>query len=291
MVQRILITGASGGLGQVLFNSLKTRYDVLGTYFQNPQPNLTKLDLRDNQATLALAADFKPDLILNTVAWTDVDGCERDFRQAFALNIETALSLRLAIVAQACKLVHISTNDIFSGEDGLYTEIDPPQPLNSYARTKYIAEQLFMDLPEVLILRFTFLSWWTAGKTSFSRWLVQSLQQGQSVKLFKDQYNAPLYVDTLVEWLESLWHLNGVYHLASQRRSRLETGLALAQALNLNTGLIEAVSIHDSHLFAPRPQDVSLKADKIKQATGLNAIFETEIAKLAAALPDDLRQN
>jgi len=290
MVQRILIAGASGGLGKTLYHALHKRYEVLGTCFLHTQPHLQTLDLRDAEATQKLLTEFKPDLLINTVAWTDVDGCERDLRQAFALNLETALSIRLALENQNCKLIHISTNDIFSGSEGPFTEDDRPDPVNIYARTKYMAEQLFADLPTALILRFTFLSWWTSGKTSFSRWLVQSLLQGQSVKLFKDQYNAPLYVGTLVEWLEQLWHLQGVYHLGSERRSRLETGLALAQAFNLNTDLIEAVSVHDSHLYAPRPLDVSLSAEKLRLETGLSASFNTEIAKLAAALPDDLKE-
>jgi len=291
MVQRILIAGASGGLGNTLYQALHKRYEVLGTCFQHTMPHFQTLDLRDFEATNKLLADFQPDLLINTVAWTDVDGCERDLRQAFGLNLETALSIRLAVAAQNCKLIHISTNDLFSGLQSLSNEEDRPQPVNVYARTKYMAEQLFADLPNALILRFTFLSWWTSGKTSFSRWLVQSLQQGQTIKLFKDQYNAPLYVGTLVEWLEQLWHLQGVYHLGSERRSRLDTGLALAQALNLNTDLIEAVSVHDSHLYAPRPLDVSLSSEKLKQATGLSAHFDTEIAKLAAALPADLQPN
>lgn len=290
MVKRILIAGASGGLGNTLFKALNQDYEVLGTCYQHSQPHLRRLDLRDADATEQLLAEFQPDLLINTVAWTDVDGCEKDLRQAFKLNLESALSLRLAIAAHPCKLIHISTNDIFSGGPGPFDENDPPAPINTYARTKYMAEQLLSDLPEVLILRFTFLSWWTSGKTSFSRWLVQSLQTGQHIKLFKDQYNSPLYVGTLVEWIKQLWHLKGVYHLGSERRSRLETGLALAQALNLDTSLIAPVSVQDSHLYAPRPQDVSLSAEKLAHETGLKTTFNAEIAKLAAALPPDLKQ-
>ncbi|PIQ24440.1 hypothetical protein COW36_24630 [bacterium (Candidatus Blackallbacteria) CG17_big_fil_post_rev_8_21_14_2_50_48_46] len=289
MYERILITGASGGLGGVLFQSLKERYTVLGTCFQHPGSELTVLDLRDISATLSLCERFQPDLIINTVAWTDVDGCERDYRVAFEKNVQTALAVRLATEACEAKLIHISTNDIFSGAQGHYSESDLPEPINHYSRTKYLAEQVVQDLPRALILRFTFLSWWATGKTSFARWLVESLQRGKEVRLFQDQFNAPLYVGTLLEWLEQLWTLEGVYHLASERRSRWDAGMALAQALNLNTDLILPGSFKTSDLPAPRPADVSLSAEKLLRETGLKTSLAQEIAKMVRAVPEDLR--
>lgn len=290
MYQRILITGASGGLGQVLYRSLKQAgKTVLGTYLHHPQPQLYPLDLRDRQAIQRLCQTFQPDLLINTVAWTDVDGCEQNFEKAFDLNVLTTLSIRLAAEASGTKVLHISTNDIFSGQTGHYSESAPPLPMNHYARTKYMAEQILADLPSVLILRFTFLSWWASGKTTFARWLVQSLHNQQEVQLLTDQFNSPIYVETLADWLPQLWHLHGVYHLASERRSRWQTGMAIAQGLELNTQLIKPTSIHTLRLRAPRPADVSLQADKLFQATGLKTSFETEIRKLIQALPPELR--
>ena len=152
-----------------------------------------------------------------------------------------------------------------------------------------MAEQVFADLPGVLILRFTFLSWWATGKTAFARWLVESLSKGQHVGLFTDQYNAPLYVGTLLEWLDQLWGLEGVYHLASERRSRWDAGMAIAQELNLDTTLIREASVHQSVLPAPRPVDVSLSAAKLTADTGLQTTFAVEVQKLLAHLPQDLR--
>lgn len=289
MYEKILIMGASGGLGQVLYRSLqRDGKHVLGTYLNHPQADLHPLDLRDRQATLRLCQEFQPDLLINTVAWTDVDGCERDYEQAFELNVLTTLSARLAAEASGAKLLHISTNDIFSGQAGAYQETDQPNPINHYARTKYIAEQILSDLPSVLILRFTFLSWWASGKTAFARWLVQSLQNQQPIKLFVDQFNAPVFVETLGEWLQQLWHLTGIYHLASERRSRWETGMAIAQGLGLNTHLIQPASLQVFNLPAPRPSDVSLRADKLSQATGLQTDFAAEIEKLLQAIPAEL---
>jgi dTDP-4-dehydrorhamnose reductase len=288
MYQRILITGASGGLGHVLFAALSERYQVLGTCLHHPAPALQSLDLRDRAAVLAVCKTFKPDLIINTVAWTDVDGCEQDFARAFDLNVATAVSVRLAAQATGAKVMHISTNDIFSGTQPLWDETQVPQPLNVYARTKYMAEQVLSDLPGVLMLRFTFLSWWATGKTAFARWLVESLCQRQSVGLFTDQYNAPIYVGTLLEWLEQLWELEGVYHLASERRSRWDAGMAIAQGLGLDTRLVREASVHHSVLPAPRPVDVSLSAARLAAATGLQTTFAHEVQKLISHLPADL---
>ena len=290
MYQRIVITGASGGLGQVLFQALSRSHTVLGTCFQHPAPALQVLDLRNRQAAVELFSAFKPDLIINTVAWTDVDGCEQDFARAFDLNVETAVSVRLAAQATGARVLHISTNDIFSGQEPLCTEQITPHPINVYSQTKYMAEQVFADLPGVLILRFTFLSWWATGKTAFARWLVESLRKGHHVGLFTDQYNAPLYVGTLLEWLEQLWGLEGVYHLASERRSRWDAGMAIARGLNLDTTLIGEASVHQSVLPAPRPVDVSLSAAKLTADTGLQTTSAAEVQTLLAHLPQDLRE-
>ena len=286
--RRILLTGASGGLGAALLRHLKPRHEVLGLCFRHPAEGLVALDLSEPGPIAKLARKFGPDLILHTVGLTDVDLCDRDLAKALDINTRSTLHVRLAAEALDCKVVHISTNDVFDGGLGMYRETDIPLPVNMYSETKLMAEKMFYNYPAALILRFTTLSWYASGKTTFASWLVNSLRQGRPVSLYTDQFNSPLYVATLAEWIEALFDAEGIYHLGSQRRSRWEAGMAIATALGLDTGLIRPSSLQDAAVLAPRPRDVSLDCSRVQADWGLETAFESEIRRLVADLPEQL---
>lgn len=283
--RRILLTGASGGLGSALYQHWNQRHEVKGLCFSHCQPGLEVLDLTHKAPILELAQRFQPDLIVHTVGMTDVDRCDRDLELALDVNTRTTLHTRLAAEAVGCKLIHISTNDVFSGAEGLYREADRPEPVNMYSKTKLMAEEMLYGYPNSLILRFTILSWYAAGKTTFATWLVQSLQAGKEVPLYTDQFNSPLYIGTLAEWIEALFEAQGIYHLGCGRHSRWEAGVTLARALNLDTRLIQEGSVQALKVLAPRPLDVSLDCSKVAADYGLTTTLQAEVDKLVADLP------
>ena len=96
-----------------------------------------------------------------------------------------------------------------------------------------------------------------------------------------------LYVSTLAHWIEALFEAEGLYHLTSERRSRWETGMAIAKALDLDTSLIQPGRAADAPAFAPRPLDVSLDGSRVQRDWGLSTSFEAEVAKLLQDLPPD----
>lgn len=287
--RRILITGASGGLGAELLRRWQTHHTVHGLCFQHPAAGLERIDLRAPQAILACVQRFQPELIVHTVGLTDVDRCERDLALALDINARSTLHVRLAAESLGCGLIHISTNDVFSGRQGMYTEADLAQPINWYSKTKLMAEEMLYGYPHSLILRFTLLSWYASGKTSFARWLCESLRAGRAVQLFADQFNSPLYVGTLARWIEQLFDARGIYHLASERQSRLETGRQLAEAMALPVALIRPGYVADAALAAARPLDVSLDGRQVAQDWGLQSTLAAELNALVAACPPDLR--
>lgn len=283
--KRILLTGASGGLGAALYAHLSPRHELIGLCHANPQPGLRELDLREPAPILALARDFRPEIILHTVGLTDVDLCDRDLEKALDINTRTTLHARLAAEAVGARLIHVSTNDVFGGETGMYREDDPALPVNMYSHTKLMAEKMLYRCERALILRFTILSWYASGKTTFAAWLVNSLRAGKRVSLYTDQYNSPIYVSTLADWIERLFAAEGVYHLGSERRSRWQTGVAIAEALGLDTSLIDTSSAAAAPAYAPRPLDVSLNCEKVADDWGLQTRFAEEIARLVADAP------
>ena len=289
MSKRILLTGASGGLGSALYQAWQQKYTLLGLAHQNAHQDLQAIDLVQPEPIAELVKSWQPDLIVHTVGLTDVDRCDREPAAAMDINVNTTLNIRLAAEAIGCKVIHISTNDVFGGQSGMYLETDLPEPINFYSHTKLMAEKMFYGYENSLILRFTILSWYASGKTAFARWLVESLRAGQSVRLFQNQFNAPLYVSTLAKWIEVLFEATGTYHLGSERHSRYEAGYALAEAMGLDTSLIIPGRVEDVAFDAPRPLDVSLNCQKVAKDWGLQTRLEDEIAQMLKTCPEDLK--
>lgn len=287
--RRILLTGASGGLGSALQQAWKTRHEVLGLYYSHPVPEALQADLTQPEPILQLAQDFQPDIIMHTVGLTDVDLCDRDLSLALDINTRSTLHARLAAEAVGAKMIHVSTNDVFDGEAGMFHEEQRPRPINMYSHTKYMAETMLYGYANSLILRFTILSWYAAGKTTFARWICDSLRAQQEITLYTNQYNSPVYISTLAEWIEALFDVQGIYHLGSQRHSRWETGLAIAQAMGLNTDLVQQGLVQQNSFSAPRPLDVSLDCSKALRDHGLQSTLKQEVERLVADCPADLR--
>lgn len=284
---KILLTGASGGLGSAMYKKWSQTHEVLGLRYQNPhRSELQTLDLRHRTAVLDTVSRFKPDIIVNTVALANVDQCETDIALAFETNVVTALNLRLAAEASQSKLIHISTNDIFDGNTGMYTEDSLANPVNFYAKSKLMAEQVLHGYAQSLILRLTFLSWIASSKQTFVAWIAESLKKGEAVHLFEDQFNSPLYIDTVVNWVEQLFEARGILHLGSERHSRYETGIRIAHMLktearmNIDLNLVIPRSIKAVSLSAARPLDVSLNCQKAAQQWGLKTDIDQEVRAL-----------
>jgi dTDP-4-dehydrorhamnose reductase len=271
----------------VLYQCLETAgYQVMGLGLSHADPPLARLDLRDQAAFSHLAQAFAPEIIIHTVALTDVDRCEREPALADALNVQT--TRHVCEVAQQCraKVIYVSTCDVFSGVEGMYRETDQPQPVNIYAHTKYQAEQVVARIPSALIVRLTFVAWFIAGKPAFPAWLVSQLQAGQRVGLFADQWNAPLSVFTAARWLTHLLDAQGIYHLASERVSRWQVGYDIAQGLGLPLDLLDSVSLDRAALVARRPVDVSLCGEKLSRDWQLQTTWPQELAILLAHCPE-----
>lgn len=280
----ILLTGASGALGRVLGPVLQAQgHRVQGWCWQHPGPGASvAVDLRDLQAVQWHMDRLQPELLIHTAALTDVDACEQDPDRAFAHNVTATVHLRQALGSRGVKVIHMSTNDVFDGRRGAYTETDVPQPINVYARSKYLAEQVWQDVPHVLIVRATFLAPHMQGKQGFFAWVCEHLRAQQPLRVVTDQWNAPLSVGTLSQWIAKLLEAEGICHLASERLSRYAQACAIARELGADAALITPCTRSELSAVwaAPRPADVSLVQGVLAQARGLHTTFAHEITHL-----------
>lgn len=279
--RRLLVTGASGLLGGNLLYLLPREWEILGiterTILQSPwstrsflSTNLLPGGGRDIEDIIT---DWKPEVIIHTLALTNVDRCETDRTAAAALH--TILTKRIADVATQKKihLVHISTDHLFDGTASTpYRETDLPHPVNYYAETKWQGEQVVQEFGgRSTIVRTNFFGYNIQEKQDLAGWMMGELNTGRTLKLFSDVFFSPLLVNILVEQIR--WIIDeraeGLYHVAAHDAcSKYEFGMQLAHAFRFGTGSIIPMSIDESHLTVTRPKNMSLDVSKFEGAIG-----------------------
>lgn len=264
---KILITGANGMLGHRLALEVARRYETYVTQYGQPVTipgcqsfcfNLT------NPTPIAL----RPDLIIHTAALTDVDYCEE--HPAEAWNVNVTGTANLVKVFPKAKLVYISTDFVYDGESGNYCEADHPNPINVYGKTKHTAES-FLPEGSLVIRTCIFGHNLPQTKTSLPEKLIDQLKTNQHVNLFHDLYSTPIYTGLFTRVLLELIARNatGIWNLAgSERVSKYELGLKLAEVYGLNSVQITPGSARIFPFKASRPLDVSLNTTKISVFLG-----------------------
>ena len=151
MQKKILITGSNGLLGQKLIEALKNQHEVLATSIGDCIIGDTtgflyqSLDITDRSSVIKTFENFNPDVVINTAAMTDVDGCEEKKELCDKVNVAAVGYLRDECEKYSSHFIHISTDFIFDGEEGPYSETDEPNPLSYYGLSKLKSEQLLYD--------------------------------------------------------------------------------------------------------------------------------------------------
>jgi dTDP-4-dehydrorhamnose reductase len=269
-MKKILITGASGFLGYHLLKEACGKYEVYGLTHQNSCSFDCKLSIPcdiTNYIELGnLIDDIEPDLIIHAAALADLGFCEANREKSYSVNIEATANL--AGIASDLKVpfVFTSTDMVFDGERGLYTEEDDVNPINIYGEHKAIAEQKVLSLyPESLIVRLPLMfgSIAAAGNNFLSK-VIQQNKSGEETKLFTDEYRSVCGAHSIAKGiLELAGRSNGVIHLAGKERlSRYEFGIRATETLGLSESLIIPCSQQDVVFSYKRPKDVSMKIEK-----------------------------
>jgi len=267
-----LITGASGLLGhKIVLLAIKKGHEVHSTYREHPIKfgNPVKLDLTNqNQISKTILA-LEPQAIIHTAAYTDVDGCETNQDVAWKVNAEATKYLAIASANANSHLTYVSTDYVFDGGKGLYSEEDQPNPLSYYGCTKLKGEEFARKHAKSLcIVRTSVIYGWSqTPKLNFATWIIKNLNQGREVKVLTDQHVSPTLNSNLADMLLEIAEKEtmGTLHTAGASRvSRYEFALKLAEVFDLNKHAIKPAEIDDMQWKAKRPKDSSLNVSKAK---------------------------
>lgn len=275
---RILVTGASGLLGLNLAFQASRQHEVVGVVNRNRLVGVPfeqmSADLGSPDEVQRVLAYSRPDWIIHCAAMANLEECEKNPARAARINTWLPGTLAERAGWLGARFLHISTDAVFDGERGNYSEDDEPNPLSTYARTKQQGEQAVLSAnTESLLARVNFYGWSLRGQRSLAEFFYNALASGQGVRGFTDIFFCPLLVndlaDLLLEMLEK--NLSGIYHtVSSECISKYAFGVAVARQFRLDESLISPTSWKDGGLTARRSPNLTLNTDKLTSALGRN---------------------
>lgn len=206
---RALITGADGQLGWELQRTAPSAWEVKAF-------NRAGLDILDGEQVRRTVSELDPSLIVNTAAYTAVDRAEEEQQRAHAVNAEGARYVALAAVEHGARLIHISTDFVFDGENHRpYTSRDAPNPIGVYGVSKMEGERHVLDIcrDAAIILRTGWV--YSIHGNNFVKTMLRLNQDRDELKIVADQFGTPTWAKGLAEviWrIAANRDLLGIYH-------------------------------------------------------------------------------
>ena len=261
---RILITGSNGMLGQraVQFYSSKEDVELLATSVEEKSVvdsvDYISSDIKNRDEIKKVIHDYYPDFIIHTAAFTNVDLSEKLREDAWKINVKGVEYIAEAARAIDAHIIHISTDYIFDGKDGPYSENAKPNPVGYYGRTKLASENaLKISGTFFTILRSNVLYGIAPNsRPDFVRWVINSLNKKENIRIVKDQINNPAFIDDLVQGINKIidFKKTGTYNIGGKEfLSRYDFTLRIADFFNLDKDLITPISTEELKQPARRP--------------------------------------
>jgi dTDP-4-dehydrorhamnose reductase len=271
-VKRVVIIGAGGRLGAALVREYGKDFGVVGF-------NHAQLDLGQPAQMRETLGGMNFDALINTAAQTNVDRCETDQDEAFALNAEAPRVLAEICAQKKARFIHISTDYVFDGEKREpYREEDAARPVSVYGESKREGERRVLAAnDDALVVRVS----WVFGpdRPSFVDWAIGQAREREDVKAIADKWATPTYTLDLAAWLKPLIAdsaTNGILHLANsgecswQEYAQWALDCCRAEGIAMKAHKIGASSLAEMKSFiARRPVYSVLSSEKYAARTSV----------------------
>jgi len=268
---RIVVFGAGGRLGAALARDYAADHEILAWGRQ-------EADLSNPDRVADMVRQAAPDFVINSAAMTNVDECEKERAKSELVNATAPGSIAKAATAVGARMIHISTDYIFSGEKTApYTEEDEPAPVSWYGETKLAGERAVMHAEgRHAVVRVS----WVFGpdRDSFVDKALQTAIRGEPVKAVADKWSSPAYTVDIGEALKALLNPNapdGIYHVCNSGICTWMDWAAEAIAVAERTGIlapghqVEPLRLADiSAMIARRPVHSGMACRRIESLLG-----------------------
>jgi dTDP-4-dehydrorhamnose reductase len=295
---RILVTGANGLLGQKLVASLMhdPAVEVIAsarkpTALFMPRGFFATLDISNASQTRDTLQRYRPDVVINTAAMTQVDQCETEREACWRANVDATKFLVAACEAVGARLVHVSTDFIFDGTHGPLDETARPAPVNYYGESKLAGEKIVQQSKLAWAILRTVLVYGITedmSRTNIVLWVKNSLAAGKKIQVVNDQWRTPTLAEDLALGchLAAVQKATGIYHISgSEMMTPYDIAIATARFFKLDASLIEATDSTKFKQPAKRPLKTGFIIEKAKKDLGYHPhTFEEGLAVLASQI-------
>jgi dTDP-4-dehydrorhamnose reductase len=287
---KILITGANGFLGHYLAAQLlQKNIEVIATGKGNCRLPFSgaanfvyaPMDFADAENVSPVFNQHKPTVVVHAGAMSKPDECEENKEATWLVNVTGTANMLAVAEKYNCYFIYISTDFVFDGVKGMYTETDEPNPVNYYGQAKLEAEKLVQQYNGNWAIIRTVLVYGKplSGRSNILTIVKEKLEKGEGYKVVSDQIRTPTYVEDLAAGIISIieknktgtWHLSGADELTPYNMS-----CAVADYLQLDKKLLTEVTAASFTQPAVRPPKTGFNISKAKSELGYNPLSFAE---------------
>jgi dTDP-4-dehydrorhamnose reductase len=264
-MKKYLITGSSGLIGSQIVKDLLSKGHQVYSCYNKLKPADGKsihMDLTDSKDIENSLHEIKPDVIIHLAAMTNVDECETNEKIATTVNVDATKLLLIHATKFNSFFIYVSTDYVFDGIMGMYNESDTPKPLGIYGKTKLDGEkEVQKSQCNWCIARTSTPFGFHPTKKTFPIWVINNLKNNKKINIFTDQFTSPTYVPNLSKMLIEISEkkISGIIHVSGASRiSRFNFSQKIIEKLNLDSTLINPISLDQTESKNHRPKDSSL---------------------------------
>ena len=291
-MENILITGANGLLGQKCIQTFNSHaYRVVGcdlhenSYVRAKNLVYKQFDITNRISVKNVVEQFVPNAIINTAAFTNVDASEVEKEKCWKINVEGVENLVYAAQKVGSSIIQISTDYIFDGNNGPYTENDDPEPIGYYGKSKLAAENVLIKsgIDHAILRTMVLYGNGRNVRLNFVTWIIKKLQAGEKISVVTDQIGNPTLTDDLANVIKNVYEQKkyDIFHAAGRDIvDRYNFALKIADTFKLDKSLITPIKTCDLNQTAPRPLKSGFILSKLEQELGIETMSIEESLKL-----------
>ncbi len=285
--QKVVITGVNGLLGQYLVRDMAAAgYEVFATnrgesrlpVYAGVACQYTSVDIRDRESVALYLLEVKPDIIIHAAAMAQPDACELNKEECCATNINASLYITEVAEKLKARLVYVSTDFVFSGDEGPYTEDDTPLPVNYYGESKLASEKIIQNSRTEWAIVRTVLVYGNilyGTRSNMVTWVKDNLENGKHIKVVNDQIRTPTYVEDLSKGIKLVVQkeAKGIFHISGKEIfTPYEMAVQVADYFGLDKSLMEKVTADTFTQPAQRPLKTGFIITKAEKELGYQPI-------------------
>lgn len=283
--KRIFLVGSNGLVGQAILKELKdTSFELIATSFRPDRfsfHNNYKFEILDitNSAQVNYFFDlYKPDFIINCAAISQVDFCEENKETAWDINVNGVKNIAEAASRINAHIIHLSSDFIFDGIDGMYKETDVPNPVSFYGVTKLESEKVLDNYKGRKSIVRTVLVYglnYQLIRSNIVTWVIDSLKANKKISVVNDQYRTPTLDSDLAKGIISIIENNaeGIFHLSgNEYLSVYDFALRIAEVFSFDKTLISPISSLDLNQIGKRPAKTGFDISKARNELNFNPL-------------------